>query len=301
MPIRSRLRRLFEAVNRRAVTLVSDSSEEGRRRSALALTAIMASLGFALGFMVGGAAAAPGEQLLSAMLVALLVAVIALPVSPRIRWPAAAIIVPLCFAIGVRPLESSDAFIGLLVVPVAWAAALLTARLVGLLVAVSTLSVWWALETGSFDGRTTAATGLWFVIFTMVAWLVGGLARGLRQARKEVDDIGEALGFHFYRGSLEADGTYTETYTGRGADRLLGGVPPKGVSMGEVWDGAIHPEDATRVEAWLRGIGAGNAGECEYRLVGMDGVVRWVLDRARVTGTTGGRVTCSLPIPLTCS
>ncbi len=280
----------LEAVANRAAVVIGDATPDGRRRSALALIGVMAAVGFALGITVGGSAEALGEQFMAFALLLLVVGLVMLPLPERIRWPWVAVLCPLCFAVGVRPLDSPEAFIGLLVVPVAWIAAFLPVRLSVLHLVVATCAVWWVLAQGEFAGRTAAATGLWLVIFLAVSILVGALARGLRRAQAEVDGIGDAIGIHFYRGALQPDGTYVETYTGAGLERLLGGRLPHNADAGQIWDDAVHPDDHEDMVTWLRSIAPGRSAERDYRLIGMDGATRWIRDRARVVSSRDGRV-----------
>jgi diguanylate cyclase (GGDEF)-like protein len=59
------------------------------------------------------------------------------------------------------------------------------------------------------------------------------------------------------------------------------------------WDAAVHPEDRAAYEAFNRMLGAGRECDVEYRLIGADGVTRWVHDRAATRPRGDGTVEIS--------
>jgi len=84
---------------------------------------------------------------------------------------------------------------------------------------------------------------------------------------------------HVYVGQLTPDGEYRQRFTGPGIEALLGGPLPPGAEPADAWLAAVHPDDRTRyVEAGPHADQLGPV-SLEYRLIGYDGVVRWVLDR----------------------
>jgi diguanylate cyclase (GGDEF)-like protein len=286
----ARRRSRTNAVADRLVAIAGDASPNGTRRSAGVLIVLLGLVGYALGFLLGNAAGALVEQVTAGALVVAILALLAFPVPEPMRWAGVVVMAPVAFAIGVRPLETPEAFVGLFLVPIAWVAAFLSARYVILHTFLASAAIAWVLSSGSFEGRQAVAAALWCVVAFSVAGLVATLARGLRHAREEADEIGEAVGIHLYRGVLDADNRYTETYTGVGLERLLGGPVPPGADAGVLWNNAIHPDDCGNVSAWLREIGAGASAERDYRMVGLDGTTRWVRDRTRVIASDGRTV-----------
>jgi diguanylate cyclase (GGDEF)-like protein len=83
-----------------------------------------------------------------------------------------------------------------------------------------------------------------------------------------------------YELELRPDGSY-ECLTFVGLETLIGPVPA-GMSSDEAYDAAVHPEDRELYDGATDGLRQDEALEIEYRLVGSDGEVRWVLDRMRV-------------------
>ena len=84
---------------------------------------------------------------------------------------------------------------------------------------------------------------------------------------------------HVYIGETLRDGGYREVFTGPGLEALLGGPIPDGVDPAEAWDAAVHPDDYERQARASSGHAGAGPVSVEYRLVGYDGVTRWVLDR----------------------
>ena len=65
----------------------------------------------------------------------------------------------------------------------------------------------------------------------------------------------------------------------------------------ENWDAAVHPADRVRLDAFNRMLAAGEDADVEYRLIGADGITRWVHDRgaAAVARTARSRSAASSP------
>jgi diguanylate cyclase (GGDEF)-like protein len=84
---------------------------------------------------------------------------------------------------------------------------------------------------------------------------------------------------HVYTGETLPGGGYRELFTGEGVEALLGGQIPAGVDPAAAWEAAVHPDDYERQAAVDGGHATGCPASVEYRVVGYDGVTRWVLDR----------------------
>ena len=68
-----------------------------------------------------------------------------------------------------------------------------------------------------------------------------------------------------------------ELFQGPGGDRLLGGAEPDPEMVN--WEAAVHPDDRAAYDAFNLALSRGEDGEVVYRLVGADGITRWVHDR----------------------
>ena len=84
---------------------------------------------------------------------------------------------------------------------------------------------------------------------------------------------------HVYIGETLRGGEYHEIFTGPGIEALLGGPIADGVDPARAWDAAVHPDDFERQAKAGQDRGRGGPVSVEYRVVGYDGVTRWVLDR----------------------
>jgi diguanylate cyclase (GGDEF)-like protein/PAS domain S-box-containing protein len=90
----------------------------------------------------------------------------------------------------------------------------------------------------------------------------------------------DAIGLHVFIAEVR-DGEYVEVFTGPGVDDLLGGPTPPGIAPDDAWPGCVHPEDRHVYREAMDALQAGVATDVEYRLVGFDGVTRWVWERGR--------------------
>jgi diguanylate cyclase (GGDEF)-like protein len=86
---------------------------------------------------------------------------------------------------------------------------------------------------------------------------------------------------HLYELRYAADGTYECTaFVGEGLESLLGPIPA-GMDEEEAWEAAVHPDDQEPYGEFNLACRRAEPSEVEYRLVGYDGITRWVWERAR--------------------
>ncbi len=108
------------------------------------------------------------------------------------------------------------------------------------------------------------------------------------ESRYTPDDYGAQLlqriagtvAIMLYELELRPDGSY-ECLTFVGLETLIGPAP-EGLSSEEAYEAAVHPDDLAAYTSATEGLRERETVEIEYRLVGSDGEVRWVLDRMRV-------------------
>ena len=96
--------------------------------------------------------------------------------------------------------------------------------------------------------------------------------------------IAGTVAIMLYEMKLWPDGRF-ECLTFVGLETLIGSVPD-GVSPEEAYEAAVHPDDRESYDAAVVALGRGGPVEIEYRLVGLDGQTRWVLDRMRPERST---------------
>lgn len=274
----------------RTIAPPGEKSSRALRRLALVLVTVMALAGFLAGMTAGHGTEDLPSQLAAAGIVVLIVALLLSPLPDAAVWMSLVVLSPACFAIGVRPLDHPEIFIGMLLVGVTWVATYLSRELLVIHVLAATTATAWVLTGSQYGDEALVAVALWALILSSVGAVVAALSTALRGARAEVEGIGDAIGAHFYRGILEPDGSYTEIYTGPGVERLIGRTPSEGEDAGTIWMSAVHEADRDAYREWLASVGAGSSDELEYRLVGLDGITRWVLERVRVTAVENGRV-----------
>jgi diguanylate cyclase (GGDEF)-like protein/PAS domain S-box-containing protein len=91
--------------------------------------------------------------------------------------------------------------------------------------------------------------------------------------------IAGTVAIMLYEMELRSDGSF-ECLTFVGLETLIGPVPD-GMTSEEAYDAAVHPEDREVYDHAMDGLWQKEPTEVEYRLIGADGEVRWVLDRMR--------------------
>src|SRR4051794_26798650 len=111
------------------------------------------------------------------------------------------------------------------------------------------------------------------------------------EMHETVFGIAEALDAYLFSGELTPDGYYVGTFTGPGAEKLLGS--PRTLERPDSeWNGRVHPDDYPLWEAaYLRAAQQpGEPFEVQYRLHGLDGVTRWIRERGVVRTVGDGRM-----------
>jgi len=101
--------------------------------------------------------------------------------------------------------------------------------------------------------------------------------------------VAATAGVHMYEMELFNDLEYVcHVWIGQALESLLGGVPRE-MDKEEAWEACIHPEDRPTYEAAFPLLQKGEVTETEYRLVGFDGVTRWVWERCIPQPVVDGR------------
>src|SRR4249919_1633792 len=103
-------------------------------------------------------------------------------------------------------------------------------------------------------------------------------AARLAEASDRFASLLDVVGAHVYLTLALPDGTLQELFQGPGGDRLLGGAEPDPEMVN--WDTAVHPDDRRDYDAFNQALCRGEDGDVTYRLIGADGITRWVHDRA---------------------
>jgi diguanylate cyclase (GGDEF)-like protein/PAS domain S-box-containing protein len=102
--------------------------------------------------------------------------------------------------------------------------------------------------------------------------------------------VAGAAAVHIYEMEWLDDGTYyCNEFIGAGVTSLIGSIP-EDMDEEEAWEAAVHPDDRPAYEEFCEALKHGERRELEYRLVGFDGVTRWVWERARPRTENGRRL-----------
>jgi diguanylate cyclase (GGDEF)-like protein len=101
----------------------------------------------------------------------------------------------------------------------------------------------------------------------------------LAEAHAALSRVVEAMDDHLYTLRVDADRGYSTVYRGPHRDALAGGPLGEGADGDRVWEALVHPDDREVWRAAVARLVDGQPIELEYRLVGLDGVERIVLDR----------------------
>ena len=109
----------------------------------------------------------------------------------------------------------------------------------------------------------------------------------LHEATRERNDLAQRLervlgGVAEFVVSCELrDGRTVWVHPGPGAERMLGGRLSEGADGPSVWQECVHPDDRPLFEEFNQKLAQREPAEATYRLLGFDGVERWVWARAR--------------------
>src|SRR4249920_3106049 len=102
--------------------------------------------------------------------------------------------------------------------------------------------------------------------------------------------VAGAAAVHIYEMEWFDDVTYCcNEFIGAGVTSLVGPIS-EGMDEEEAWEAAVHPDDRPAYEEFCEALKHGEPRELEYRLVGFDGVTRWVWERARPRTENGRRL-----------
>jgi len=145
-----------------------EKSPHALRRLALLLVGVLAAAGFLAGLTAGHGTDDLATQLVAGALVVLIAAMLVSPLPDGVVWVALVLLAPACFAIGVRPLDHPETFVGMLLVGVTWVAAYLSRKLLVTHVLAATAAAAWVLTGGNYGETAAAAIALWALIFAAV-------------------------------------------------------------------------------------------------------------------------------------
>ena len=111
--------------------------------------------------------------------------------------------------------------------------------------------------------------------------------------------VAGAAAVHIYEMEWLPDGSYRcNEFIGEGVESLIGPIP-EGMDEEQAWEAAVHSDDREAYDAYCDALYRGEPQELEYRLVGSDGVTRWVWERARPRVEDGRRLVDGIAADIT--
>ncbi len=121
---------------------------------------------------------------------------------------------------------------------------------------------------------TTALLAVYVPIAVAGVVKIARQARRLRLMTDALETLSASSGMHVYSGIKRADDTYRNVFVGPGGDRF------SGPSQAE-WLAAIDPRDFARYREvfGFASLAREEPIEAEFRMIGADGTVRWVVER----------------------
>jgi diguanylate cyclase (GGDEF)-like protein/PAS domain S-box-containing protein len=266
----------------RSLQRLADPSPEARRRLIL-VSYIGGGVPFlAVLLVIGGAAS---EPVAFAIAVAAILGAIAMLLVPRVGDELLNVvtcgIVPAvaCCAAGLAAGDAGPVYAVAMIAVSIGCASVNSARVTVVSVLGGSVTAAILLGRALSPAAAIALTLLYVVIDVVICGAASISRRRYRQIAGALERVAVENGAHVYSGELLADGRYVELFAGPGGRRFIGG--PFDGPLDEVWRSRIHPDDrgahvAAVASTELRG---GRPVSVEYRMVGLDGVERWVWER----------------------
>jgi diguanylate cyclase (GGDEF)-like protein/PAS domain S-box-containing protein len=95
---------------------------------------------------------------------------------------------------------------------------------------------------------------------------------------------------HVYELEVTHEGGYRcRLWVGDAVERLVGDIPP-GMTAEDAWEACVHPDDRAGYDESFRRQCHGEATDVEYRMLGFDGVERWLWERCLPHQDEAGRL-----------
>ena len=112
----------------------------------------------------------------------------------------------------------------------------------------------------------------------------------LRQSKEELQDVTASIPDYLWSGEVDSGGNWKYHHYSSVVEKITGRPPEFYLQGPDAWLSTVHPEDRPRAQQAYERLRAGQVtrDDREYRIVLPNGVVRWVLDSAKVRRQNGG-------------
>ncbi|MBG0817720.1 ATP-binding protein [Planomonospora sp. ID82291] len=115
------------------------------------------------------------------------------------------------------------------------------------------------------------------------------LALALTTSRRRFDQVVAQLDDLVWTVEIDDGGRARRTYQSQSTAGILGGHVPLGIDVAAFTESRVHPDDLPAFHELHRAVASGRPGRAEYRVIGLDGVTRWIWTRA-TPRREGGRL-----------
>ncbi|GAT64471.1 multi-sensor hybrid histidine kinase [Planomonospora sphaerica] len=115
------------------------------------------------------------------------------------------------------------------------------------------------------------------------------LALALTASRRRFDEVVSQLDDLVWTVEIDDEGHARRTYQSQSTAGILGGHVPLGVDAAAFTESLVHPDDLATFRELHDTVASGRPARAEYRVVGLDGVTRWIWTRA-APRREGGRL-----------
>ncbi|MBG0831998.1 PAS domain S-box protein [Planomonospora sp. ID67723] len=102
------------------------------------------------------------------------------------------------------------------------------------------------------------------------------LALDLAESRRHFDQVISQLDDNVWTTEITPDGQLRSMFEGSNVAAVLGVEPPEGVNVGMLLTERVHPEDRAVWDGFRAELIAGRPAQGECRVIGLDGVTRWI-------------------------
>ncbi|MFC4058934.1 GAF domain-containing protein [Planomonospora corallina] len=111
------------------------------------------------------------------------------------------------------------------------------------------------------------------------------LELALAASRRQFDQVIAQIDDYIWTNEITVDGRMRSVYRSPNVAAIIGDELPPDADMAAVTARHVHPDDQAVLTEFIAALNAGKSAQAEYRIIGVDGVTRWVWPRAWTRST----------------